>query len=235
MRSRRWLPFALGALIGGIGGIGLFLWPGPAADVVGGPAPLPRLYRAPHYQLVDQLGRAVSSDSFRGRVRVVVLLDPYCTAMCPLTASKVMNLERALEQRHLAGSVQFVAFDVNDLTGPRAMRSFLVQEGIDPNGSWLAYLTGPASVVHEVVTGGYHIDYRHASAAARSAAPPSAYQARLQNAVAERAGAPFDIAHQDPLLIVGRSGWVRALYGSASTAPTALVVADVRRLVRAAR
>jgi len=235
MGSRWWPSLALGALGGVVLGFALFLWPGPAARLAGGAAPLPRFFPAPTYRLVDQLGRPVSSDSFRGEVRVVVLLDPYCTALCPLTASKVMNLERTLENRHLANAVQLVAFDINELTGPKDMRAFLVQEGIDPNQSWLTYLTGTPAAVRRAVTGGYHIDYQKAPQTPASGGQPSTYQARLRNTVAERAGAPFDIAHQDPLLIVDQRGWVRALYGSASTTPTGAVVADVASLVRAGR
>lgn len=233
----------LGMLAGVALGTLLFLWPGPAAAVAGGSSPLPRLYRAPSYRLVDQLGRRVSSNDFQGRVRIVVLLDPYCTALCPLTASKVLNVERTLERRGLAHAVQVVAFDINRDTGPADMRAFLAQEGIDPNDGWLAYLTGPFAAVRKTVTGGYHIDYQEPARgaargrpeAAASGARPGAYQARMRNPVAERAGAAFDIAHQDPLLIVDQRGWVRALYGSASTTPTPVVVADVASLVRGAR
>lgn len=243
MRFGRWRPVALGALVGVVGGFLLFLWPGPAASVAGGSPPLPHLYRAPSYRLVDQLGRAVSSDSFQGKVRIVVLLDPYCTALCPLTASKVLNLERTLEQRGLARAVQVVAFDINRDTGPAEMRAFLAQESIDPNEGWLDYLSGPPAAVREAVAGGYHIDYQEPAQGAAPPAPqtaaagaqPSAYKARLRNPVAERAGATFEVAHQDPLLIVDQRGWVRALYGSASTTPTPTVVADVASLIRGAR
>lgn len=239
MLPGRWQPLALGALVGITAGTLLFLWLGPPARLAAGARRLPHLFQAPSYRLVDQLGRPVSSTSFQGKVRIVVLLDPYCTALCPLTASKVSNVERTLEKRGLARAAKVVAFDINQSTGPADMRAFLVQEGIDPNRGWLDYLTGPPAAIRKAVTGGYHIGYqesaRAATQAVASGAQPSAYQARMRNPVAEHAGAAFDIAHQDPLLIVDQRGWVRVLYSSASTTPTPLVVADVASLVRGAQ
>lgn len=231
----RW-KVVVGSLVGGlVVGLALFWWPGPLALAAGRAAPLPQLFRSPEYRLVNQLDQPVSSASFLGKVQVVVVMDPYCTALCPLTTSKVLNLERILQRRHLASQVQFVSFNINKAAGPKAMRAFLEQEGVNPNLHWLQYLTGSSAAVQKAVTTGYRISYQGISQAAYAKVLPSAYQARMRNGVAERAHAPFDIDHSDPLFVVGRHGWVRALYGTASTAPTQQVVSDVAQLVRSGR
>lgn len=213
-------------------GLALFWWPGPLATAAGGGAPLPRLFRAPEYRLVNQLDQPVSSAIFRGKVQVVVVMDPYCTALCPLTTSKVLNLEQTLRRRHLADEVQFVSFDINELTGPKDMRAFLNQEGVNPNAHWLEYLTGSPGAIKKAVTDGYHMSFQAISDATLNKVLPSAYQARMRNGVAERAHAPFDVSHSDPLFVVDQHGWVRALFGSASTSPTQEVVRDVALLAR---
>ena len=228
--TRTWRYLALGGAAGLLCGLALFLWPGPLATVAGAPAPLPRLFRAPTYALVDQLDRQVQSRDFLGKVRVVVTMDPYCTTLCPLTASKMLNLEQVLKRRHLAQDVQIVAFDIDSATGPKDLRAFLDQEGVNPDARWLAYLTGPAATVRSVVHDGYHSGYYSVSNAQAEKLAPSTFQARMRNPVAERASAPFAVMHQSPLFVVDREGWVRAAFGDASTAPTELVAGDVARL-----
>ncbi|MEJ2288852.1 MAG: SCO family protein [Deinococcales bacterium] len=228
---RTWRYLTAGAVLGILLGVALFLWPGPLAAVAGARAPLPRLFQAPSYRLVDQLDRPVRSSDFLGKVRIVVTMDPYCTTLCPLTASKVRNLEQVLKRRHLARDVQFIAFDIDKLTGPKDLRAFLHQEGVNPNERWLAYLTGPATMVRSVVHDGYHSSYYSVSNAQAEKLAPSTFQARMNNGVAAKAHAPFAIMHQSPLYVVDRQGWVRAVYGDASTTPSGVVVNDVARLV----
>lgn len=229
---RTWRYLMLGGAVGLLGGLALFLWPGPLATLAGAPAPLPKLFQAPSYALVDQLDRQVQSSAFLGKVRIVVTMDPYCTTLCPLTASKVLNLEQVLEHRHLARDVQIVAFDIDRATGPKDLRAFLDQEGVNPDARWLAYLTGPASTVRSVVHDGYHSSYYTVGNAQAEKLAPSTFQARMSNPVAERANAPFAVMHQSPLFVVDREGWVRAAFGDASTAPIAQVAGDVARLAR---
>ncbi len=227
---RTWRYLTLGGVVGLLCGLALFVWPGPLATVAGASAPLPKLFQAPSYALVDQLDRPVSSRDFQGKVRVVVTMDPYCTTLCPLTASKVLNLEQVLKRRGLAQEVQIVAFDIDKATGPKDMRAFLHQEGVNPDAGWLAYLTGPASKVRSVVRDGYHSGFYSVSNAQAAMLAPSTFQARMRNPVAEQASAPFAVMHQSPLFVVDRHGWVRAAFGDASTAPTAQVAGDVARL-----
>lgn len=229
-KGKRWWAAAGGGVVGLLAGLGLFLWPGPLATVAGAAEPLPRLFQAPAYQLKDQLGKPVSSMALLGKVRIVVTLDPYCPTLCPLTLSKVQNLEARLDARHLAGAVQFVAFDIDKAAGPGDLRAFLKPEGVDPGAHWLAYLWGPPGVVRDVVRNGYHTSYYSVPNKKAAAAEASALQARMANPVRAKAGVSSTILHQSPLFVVDRQGWVRAAYGNAGAASLRTIVDDVARL-----
>ena len=178
-------------------GVGLFLWPGPLARTAGAAQPLPRLFQAPSYHLKDQLGKPVSSKALLGKVRVVVTLDPYCPTLCPLTLSKVQNLEARLRARHLTGGVRCVAFDIDKAAGAGDLRAFFKREGVDPAAPWLTYLWGPPGAVRDVVRYGYHTSYYSGPNEKAAAAEASSLQARMANPVR---ASPFTAGMGDPAL-----------------------------------
>ena len=64
-------------------------------------AGLPVIGLAPHYRLVDQNGRSVSSQDFAGKVRIVAPVFPYCRELCPLIAANLAQSFADAGQRTL--------------------------------------------------------------------------------------------------------------------------------------
>lgn len=211
-------------------------WYGRARQVR---APLPVLGRAPGYVLVNQLGKQVDSDSFRGKVQVVTFLFPYCTDYCPLIAAHLVSLERALEAADLSGKVQLVAFDVDPgHTGPATVAKFMRQYGWDPEDTRWQFLTGDAREIRRVVTAGFHVDYEQVPESlveqqAREAEKLGLYSPppQVENPLAEQARPDYDVTHNDALVLVDGRGRIRRIYEDADRLADDTLVAAVQRLL----
>ncbi len=207
----------------------------------GRPAPRaapPVLFRAPRYQgLLNQQGRPVSSAAFAGKVQVVSFLFPYCNTFCPVIAAHLVAFENALAGSPLAGKVEVVAFNVDPGgTGPKQMRAFLREYGWNPADPRWQYLTGTPKRVRQVVTGGFHVDYQKVFDSASAAAPQSAAlavagsdpQPIVANPLADKANVPYDITHEDVLMVVDPEGRVRAIYDQADAVGTSALLRVVQ-------
>lgn len=170
---------------------------------------------APSYTLVDQNGARVSSKQFAGKVQVVTYLFPYCTTYCPTITHTLVQLQHDLSQEGLFGSrVQFVAFNVDPTgSGPREMRTFLRQYGVDPRAPGWEYLTGSLPQIRHVVRDGYHVYFskvslrQEAKDIAREKAQGTYTDVPEQpNALAKRRHVGYDIVHNDYIEVVGTDG-----------------------------
>ncbi|MGH8273949.1 MAG: SCO family protein [Gammaproteobacteria bacterium] len=204
-----------------------------------GSSTLPNLGKAPTYRLTNQLGKAVTSRSFRGKVRIVTFLFPYCTEYCPLIAAHLVSLERVIKAAGLANQVQIVAFNVDPRhTGPKVLSAFMRQYGWNPHNTHWQFLTGSAQQIRRVVTGSYHIDYQQVPEAlsdreAKEAEKQGIYNPppQVPNPLAAKARPDYDVTHNDAITLVGRRGYIRRYYNPATQVPTRTLMRAVRRLL----
>ena len=176
---------------------------------------------APSFDLVDQRGRHVSSASLDGTTQVVTYLFPYCRTYCPTITHTLVQLQDDLRQEGLFGSkVRFTIFNVDPTgSGPREMRAFLRQYGVDPADPGWEYLTGSLADITRVVRGGYHVYFSKISLAAerREIAREKAqgiYTAvpEQPNALAERRHVDYDIVHNDYVELVAPGGRITQIF-----------------------
>jgi cytochrome oxidase Cu insertion factor (SCO1/SenC/PrrC family) len=198
---------------------------------------LPVLRAAPSYDLTNQLGQPVSSQSFRGKVQLVTFLDPYCTDTCPLVAANLANFEHlAAVPAGIANKVQIVAFNLDPKNaGPAQMRAFLKQYGWNPDDLHWQYLTGSPAVVRHVVRDGFMVAYE---AAPHSSAPSETAGGDLQmvepevvNKLAEQFHRGYDIVHDDVIEVVDQRGRIRKIYENADTVGWTRMLAVVQNLL----
>lgn len=90
--------------------------------------------RAPDFELVDQAGRRVSLDGYRGRPVIVTFIDPLCRNFCPLEATQLNDLVRSLPARTRPA---ILAVSVNVYGNARAnLREDLVKWRLGPQWRW---------------------------------------------------------------------------------------------------
>jgi protein SCO1 len=200
-------------------------------------ASLPVLAAAPSYTMTNQLGERVSSQHFRGKVQIVTFLFPYCTTLCPLIAAHLANLEKlGLEPAGLADKVALVTFDIDpENTGPPEMRAFLRQYGWNPQDRHWQYLVAPPPEMRRVVGNGFSVWYKRVSersAAGKDGGEGPMVQPEVENPLAARAHANYDIVHNDVLEVVDRRGRIRKVYDDADTVAWPDLLALVRSLVK---
>lgn len=204
---------------------------------------LPVLFKAPAYHgLTNQLGQAVSSSAFRGKVRVVTFLFPYCTTFCPIIAAHLVGFEHLLADSHLANRVEVVAFNVDPAgTGPRQMRAFLKEYGWNPQDTHWQYLTGTPRQIRHAVTDGYHVAYRkvadsedNSPGQAAEVGDGTTPQPIVANPLADQAHVDYDITHENVLMVVDPQGRVRAIHAQADAVSQRQLLHEVDAALRAA-
>jgi protein SCO1/2 len=103
---------------------------------------------APAFRLVDQNGRPVALEDFRGMVGVLTLLDPDCTDICPIYAHHYQLAYQALGSD--AAKVAFLAFNSNDeKTSVADVAAATKKWGVDAVPTW-HFLTGSAEELRAV-------------------------------------------------------------------------------------
>ncbi|MBU6470642.1 MAG: SCO family protein [Gammaproteobacteria bacterium] len=165
---------------------------------------------APHYRLVNQNGKPVSSRDFSGKIQIVTALFPYCRELCPLVAANLAEFrDNVVQASDLKGHVVFVFFNLAPADAdPAEMRTFLKQYGWNSEDPELQFLTGSPEEIRRVVQGGYHIAYY------RTPGEADVTDARFQinNPLADRVKPGFDIVHADTIEIVDGQGRIRKVF-----------------------
>jgi cytochrome oxidase Cu insertion factor (SCO1/SenC/PrrC family)/uncharacterized membrane protein YphA (DoxX/SURF4 family) len=105
--------------------------------------------QSPDFTLTDQNGRSLAMHDLRGKLTLVVFLDPECFDSCPLMANQLATAVRSLGPR--AASVAILAVDVNPVfnTVPD-VRTFTIEHGLVDLPSW-HFVTGSATDIGAVL------------------------------------------------------------------------------------
>ena len=184
---------------------------------------LPVLGKVPDYTLTNQLGKKVSSDTFKGKIRVVTFLFPYCNEYCPLIALNLVSLEHLLKEVHLENQVQIIAFNVDpENTGTHQMSEFMQQYGWNPENTRWQFLTGKPEQIRRIVTKAYYVYYKKVSEASEDSVAQKEKEEgtyvptpEVRNDLASKVDPDYDIVHNDALAIVDGKGRIRKIVDDA--------------------
>lgn len=104
----------------------------------------------PAFELVDQTGAVVKSESLRGRVLVVSFVFTTCAEACPLITAQLARTQSRVRTEKLDERVRFLSITLDPATDrPEVLRRYAAAYGLDL-ASW-HLLTGTADDVGRVV------------------------------------------------------------------------------------
>jgi len=72
--------------------------------------------KMPPFELVDQSGTTVRSESLRGRVLVVSFVFTMCVEACPLVTAQLARVQARARTEKLDGRVRFVSITLDPVT-----------------------------------------------------------------------------------------------------------------------
>jgi protein SCO1/2 len=105
---------------------------------------------APDFTLTDQNGQSLAVHDLRGKLFLIVFLDPECYDSCPLMANQLATSVRALGPS--ASSVAILAVDVNPVFNRvQDTATFTREHGLSDLPSW-HFVTGSLAEVGSVLT-----------------------------------------------------------------------------------
>ncbi|OBS09291.1 SCO family protein [Acidihalobacter prosperus] len=200
------------------------------------------IFKAPRFTgFVNQNGDKVASSDFDGKVQVVSFLFPLCSSMCPVIASHIVNLEHQVQQAGLAGRVRMVSFNVAPgKTSPEEMADFMREYGGRPSSSGWQFLTASPAEIDRVVRQGYHEYFQMISLEAENKifaqqqkAGTYNYMPNMQNKLADKVNADFDVTHSSSIILVGPHGNVRYVMNDADTVPVPVLLKKIEGLLKA--
>ncbi|HEV3267450.1 MAG TPA: SCO family protein [Acidimicrobiales bacterium] len=103
---------------------------------------------APNFTLVDQKGRTMSLNSFRGRSVVLEFMDPHCVDICPIVSQEFVDAYHDLGTK--ASGVVFIAVNVNQYFHSVAnMATFSAEHQLNTIPSW-HFFTGSVSALKAI-------------------------------------------------------------------------------------
>lgn len=103
----------------------------------------------PDFTLVDQDGRTVNQDIFKGRVTVVDFFFTHCPFVCPVLTTVMKDVQRELQDT----PVRLLSISVDpDHDTPEVLRAYAKDHGADES-RW-TFLTGERTTVSNIVQNG---------------------------------------------------------------------------------
>ena len=165
-------------------------------------AHLERISEVPPFELRDQNNRSVTRDSLKGKVWVAHFVFTRCKGPCPLTTSRMQELDTKLKK--VRKDVQLVSFTVDpEYDTPSVLKDYAALVGA--SDGW-TFLTGQPSSMQDLIVKGL-----------------------LQPIAKEPDGTP---AHSTRLVIVDREGWLRGYQDGIDPEVVQKLMVDLGEILR---
>jgi protein SCO1/2 len=171
------------------------------------PQELTDMGAVPAWELTNEQGRRIGSETLKGQVWVANFLFTSCPTSCPPLAKATKDVQERIRKWLPAdGSipVQIVSVSVDPVTDtPAVLREFGKRHGADPN-LW-QFATGSYDAMERLVTDGFMLPI------VRSDRPARGLPGHEGNPATQRP-TPLDTAHSLQFVVVDGEGHIRGLY-----------------------
>lgn len=167
-------------------------------------AEVPRYGRVPAFSLVDQAGRAISPETFNGRLWIADFIFTRCAGQCPMMTMEMARLGKAFQSEP---SVILVSFTVDPrYDTPEVLARYAATSGASSD-RWV-FLTGEDQAIQRLCQEGFHL-------AMGAEGPPEEL-----------------ITHSRRMVLVDQRGVIRGYYDAAEAHDLMQLRRDVHRLLR---
>jgi len=166
--------------------------------------PLPKIKQLPGFDLTESSGHSFSLEELKGRVWLADFIYTTCPGSCPMLSSRLSSLQGDAFKND---AVRFVSVSVNpEHDTPEVLRQYAAKFHAQP-AKWL-FLTGEKSKLCNLVNRGF----------------------MLESGDSVTVGA--ELVHSTKLVLVDKSGCIRAYYDGISPDEPRKILRDLSRLLR---
>ena len=167
--------------------------------------PIPHLWEAPDFSLVNFDGRRITRSMLLGRVWVGAFIFTRCPGPCPLISQRMKAVQAELDPRE----TWLISFTVDpEFDTPAVLGRYGKQWSVN-HDNWFFLTSERAEDLDEVAAG---------------------FKVAASRSPGENEEAPLDIVHGTHIFVVDQEGIVRAFVGSTSPDSVREIVGLVRRL-----
>ena len=152
----------------------------------------------PQWSFINQFGKAVSSDAYKGKIYVVDFFFSHCPTICP---AMTMNLVK-LQQLSIDLDIELISFTV-DPKKDSSERLFWYQNAFGINGDNWNLLTGNQSAIYELGVNGFLVPNQ------------------------EDALAPGGFLHSEKIMLIDKKGRIRGYYDGTDEDQISLIFEDI--------
>jgi protein SCO1/2 len=123
---------------------------------------LPKIGPAPGYQLIDQDGGSVASESLRGSLTLYTFAYSRCSGTCAEAVQRQREVQTQIDAQSLGLPVRLVTVSIDtEHDTPERLKQWSTDVGADP-ATW-SFVTGDAQSIRRLVAVGYDTFYTRAN------------------------------------------------------------------------
>lgn len=197
-----------------------------------------RMYKAPNLTgFVDQYGHKITKKAFDHKMLVVTFMYPSCQYRCPELASTMSNLSRILYNRNLQNKVELITINLDpDNSNKTEEKAFLHQYGYRPQFTKWAFLSSNAKITKQIITKGFHVPYQiskiNDQKSNENKYNNGQFRIKINNILADYNNKHYLYNYNNPIILIGRNGYVRAMLSDGETISSAVLTNDIVSILK---